>query len=79
MRTRYNKISDEIESELKGEEMNKILKLNEDISKKIKSTEATVIILENQVRELEKLNQTVVQKCFKNTQSAIESRQTSRK
>jgi hypothetical protein len=54
--------------------MDKIIKSNEEVNKKIKTTEASVIILENQVKELEKLNQTLVRRCFKNTQSAIESR-----
>ena len=53
--------------------MEKINKSNEEVNKKIITTEAAIDILEKQFQHLDNLNQKLVKKCFKNTQSAIES------
>jgi hypothetical protein len=75
LKNKYQSVSDLIDSTFSNDNMEKIIKTNEDVNKKIKSTEATIVILESQVKELEKLNETLERKCYKNSVSPNESRQ----
>ena len=73
LKSKYQSISDLIDKTFENDNMEKIAKTNKDVDNKIKETEATIVILENQVKELEKLNQTLVRTCYKSLISPNES------